>query len=221
MCRDEGRALVLAWGGAGCWGHAPHPSPLPAEGTLHPDNPQHCLHRPASPLPSETPRITHPVPSSLCHPLVPCALGWGPGEGGLALRGPTWVCRGLPGKEAVPAPPPLLPGRGRVAWGLPGARTPPCATHWGCPAWGPLLGLHRRKSWLEQGVPGPGGGSGGPRGHSELSRSRLSVLSGSARAGERNLHISSMYIIFRRGRGESLGPLITFILLPLDCWLCM
>lgn len=156
MCRDEGRALVLAWGGAGCWGHAPHPSPLPAEGTLHPDNPQHCLHCPASPLPSETPRITHPVPSSLCHPLVPCALGWGPGEGGLAPRGPTWVCRGLPGKEAVPAPPPLLPGRGRVAWGLPGAWTP-CATRWGCPARGPLLGLHRRKSWLERGVPGPGG----------------------------------------------------------------
>lgn len=57
MCRDEGRALVLAWGGAGCWGHAPHPSPLPAEGTLHPDNPQHCLHCPASPLPSETPSM--------------------------------------------------------------------------------------------------------------------------------------------------------------------
>lgn len=31
----------------------------------------------------------------------------------------------------------------------------------------------------------------------------LSVLSRDARAGERNLHISSMYIIFRRGRGES------------------
>lgn len=64
-------------------------------------------------------------------------------------------------------------------------------------------------------------GALGSRGHAELSGSHVSVLSGSARAGERNLHISSMYIIFRRGRGESLGPLITFILLPLDCWLCM
>ncbi|XP_040459387.1 uncharacterized protein LOC121092430 [Falco naumanni] len=54
-----------------------------------------------------------------------------------------------------------------------------------------------------------------------LAGTHLSVLSRDARAGERNLHISSMYIIFRRGRGESLGPLITFILLPLDCWLCM
>lgn len=85
--------------------------------------------------------------------------------------------------------------------------------------------LSQRETHQESRIPAKAGASrstaGGTRGCSALARTRLSVVSRNARAGERKLHISSMYIIFRRGRGESLGPLITFILLPLDCWLCM
>lgn len=45
--------------------------------------------------------------------------------------------------------------------------------------------------------------AGGTKGCSALARSHLSVVR-NARAGESKLHISSMYIIFRRGRGRVL-----------------
>lgn len=96
----------------------------------------------------------------------------------------------------------------------------------GSPPQGPVLQAQAEGNTSGVKDPSQGRGqrqstAGGTKGCSAVARSHLSVVRRNARAGESKLHISSMYIIFRRGRGENLGPLITFILLPLDCWLCM
>lgn len=116
----------------------------------------------------------------------------------------------------LPVPIPCCQGGYKGSWWAQGRALLPV----GC-WWIEVCGPQALLKGAVAAVGAPMWGALGSRGHTELPGSHVSVLSRNARAGERNLHISSMYIIFRRGRGESLGPLITFILLPLDCWLCM
>lgn len=54
LCQQR---LVLAQGEQGARGTLPATAPLPAKGTLHPDNPRRCIRCPASPLASETPSL--------------------------------------------------------------------------------------------------------------------------------------------------------------------
>lgn len=181
--------------------------------------------------------LSLPPSSTVCSQLGPgCPLAKGPGEGGCPLPLPhcpgTWgathgsseSCAGAlserfaHGKNLGVSSPMLPPFPSKVCC--------PRVTVNGGPPQGPVLQAQAEGNTSGVKNPSQGRGqhwsaAGGTKGCSALDRSRLSVVRRNVRAGESKLHISSMYIIFRRGRGESLGPLITLILLPLDCWLCM